>query len=684
MYYTAAVLLLTLANPQGIFGQSLEMDGLYDYVSNNTGSTSGFKNILKNRNSSGNINPGDSSVIDIDEVYYGRLNDVPVAQDSSITLPEDSVYTGVLVATDMDNDSLTYSISTSPSNGTVSITNTSSGAFTYTPTANYAGTDSFNFIASDASASDTATISITVLPVNDAPVGVDLSFTTTDIVSYTGALGASDVEDDSITFSILGSPGIGTVTLTDANTGVFSYSPMINYQGNDDFDFTASDGSLLDTATVSITVNNVNAAPVASDFTITLEENGSVSDTLVAVDIDGDLLSYAIANYPDHGSISLNSSDGTFSYNPDTDYDGTDEFTFRANDGMVNSNTATVSITITNINRGPTAFDSSYILLANMALNGVLSASDEDGDDLSFSIGTNPSNGTVTLNNDLGCADYSIAALPFSHQSSNTDQPNNWNVTYSDGPDVAYKLVLEDSTVISVSTCAPYTNFDTKLEIFTADNQCVGSTTGYYNDDNTCSYFYYSSTLDSCALGPGIYYVVVDGYDGDTGNYQVDVAEVTSGRSNSRLTVTNNLQHELNKLRANGHSRSEINRILDQPAQPPRVNNGSRTTSVSDFTYTPNANYSGSDEFTFIATDGSLGDTATISLTINLSNYPPIAGFGSALSFDGDDDFVQLSQVLSIGNTSSTIAAWIKIPEVGSDGLEAGEQVGVLFGNYPY
>jgi hypothetical protein len=278
-------------------------------------------------------NPGDSSVVHIDEVYYGTLNDVPVAQDSSITLPEDSVYTGVLVATDMDNDSLTYSISTSPSNGTVSITNTSSGAFTYTPTANYAGTDSFNFIASDASASDTATITITVLPVNDAPVGVDLSFTTTDIVSYTGALGASDVENNSITFSILGSPEIGTVTLTDANTGVFSYSPMINYQGNDDFDFTASDGSLLDTATVSITVNNVNAAPVASDFTITLEENGSVSDTLVAVDIDGDLLSYAIANYPDHGSISLNASDGTFSYNPDTDYDGTDEFTFRANDG---------------------------------------------------------------------------------------------------------------------------------------------------------------------------------------------------------------------------------------------------------------------------------------------------------------------------------------------------------------
>ena len=74
MHYTAAVLLLTLANPQGIFGQSLEMDGLYDYVSNNTGSTSGFKNILKNRNSSGNINPGDSSVIDIDEVYGEELS----------------------------------------------------------------------------------------------------------------------------------------------------------------------------------------------------------------------------------------------------------------------------------------------------------------------------------------------------------------------------------------------------------------------------------------------------------------------------------------------------------------------------------------------------------------------------------------------------------------------------------
>ena len=193
-----------------------------------------------------------------------------------------------------------------------------------------------------------------------------------------------------------------------------------------------------------------------------------------------------------------------------------------------------------------------------MAFNGVLSASDEDGDDLSFSIGTNPTNGTVTLDNSLGCADYSIAALPFSHQSSNTGQENNWNVSFGDGADVAYKLVLQDSTVISVSTCAPYTNFDTKLEIFTADNQCLATTTGYYNDDYSCSFIYSSSTLDSCALGPGIYYVVVDGFDGNTGNYQVDVAEVTPGRSNSQMVGNNDLTYEMNKLTQAGYDHSDI------------------------------------------------------------------------------------------------------------------------------
>jgi len=83
------------------------------------------------------------------------------------------------------------------------------------------------------------------------------------------------------------------------------------------------------------------------------------------------------------------------------------------------------------------------------------------------------------------CGDFLINSLPISHQYSNVDQGNEWNVNGTDGVDVAYTLNLSDSTTISVTTCAVFTDYDTKLEIFTADGNCAATTTSNYNDDAT-------------------------------------------------------------------------------------------------------------------------------------------------------------------------------------------------------
>ena len=129
----------------------------------------------------------------------------------------------------------------------------------------------------------------------------------------------------------------------------------------------------------------------------------------------------------------------------------------------------------------------------------------------------------------IGCGDFLINSLPFTHQYSNVGQGNAGDVAGSDGVDVAYTLNLSQSTTISVTTCASYSNYDTKLQIFTASVECVPTSTSYYNDDYSCAYSYLRATLPSCTLAAGTYYIVVDGYNGYYGNYQLDIADI-SGR----------------------------------------------------------------------------------------------------------------------------------------------------------
>ena len=98
----------------------------------------------------------------------------PVAQNVAITTPEDTAVSGALVATDPNGDAITFSLVAQPAHGTVVLTNATTGAFTYTPALNYNGADSFTFSATaGGETSNIATVSVTVTPVNDAPVAND-------------------------------------------------------------------------------------------------------------------------------------------------------------------------------------------------------------------------------------------------------------------------------------------------------------------------------------------------------------------------------------------------------------------------------------------------------------------------------------------------------------------------------
>jgi hypothetical protein len=99
-----------------------------------------------------------------------RVDSAPVASNGSLTTNEDTPASGALSATYVENDPLTYSIVANGSNGLATITDAATGAFTYTPNADFNGSDSFTFTANDGTIdSKIATVSIFITPVNDAP-----------------------------------------------------------------------------------------------------------------------------------------------------------------------------------------------------------------------------------------------------------------------------------------------------------------------------------------------------------------------------------------------------------------------------------------------------------------------------------------------------------------------------------
>ena len=277
------------------------------------------------------------------EVCPYFVNHPPVAQDQSVSTNQNTPVDLTLVASDSDGDPLTYSTVSLPSHGTLS------GAppnVTYMPDTDYTGSDSFTFKAYDGTDdSNTAIVNITVTHTNNPPVAQDQSVSTNQNTPVDLTLVASDSDGDPLTYSTVSLPSHGTLSGTAPN---LTYIPDTDYTGTDSFIFKANDGTAdSNVATVSINVSynaGVNNPPVAQDQSVTTKQDMPVDITLVAMDADSDALTYTIVDDPGHGNLSGTAPNVT--YTPDMDYTGSDSFTFEANDGTVDSNVATVNITV--------------------------------------------------------------------------------------------------------------------------------------------------------------------------------------------------------------------------------------------------------------------------------------------------------------------------------------------------
>lgn len=206
-------------------------------------------------------------------IAVSSLNDAPVADDQDVVTDEDLAVAITLTASDVEGDSLSFTVTGGPDHGVL----TGGGSsYTYSPDPDFHGSDSFTFEVSDGSATSTATVSITVEPVNDAPEADDQTVTTDEDAAVGITLAGTDVDGDSLTFSVTAGPANGALS---GAAPALTYTPGPDFFGSDSFTFEVSDGSLASTAVVSITVEGVNDAPsfVKGPDVEVAEDSGSQS-----------------------------------------------------------------------------------------------------------------------------------------------------------------------------------------------------------------------------------------------------------------------------------------------------------------------------------------------------------------------------------------------------------------------
>ena len=273
-------------------------------------------------------------------------NRAPTLTSSTVSTSEDVTSSTQLVATDPDNNALTFALASNPQHGTATLS--AAGVLSYVPASNYSGADSLTVTVNDgAGGQATGTINITITAVNDLPVLTTTSLAVDEDSVLTAQLAGTDAESDAFTFQFVASAAHGTVT--SAASGALTYTPAANYSGADQIRVKlVESASTLASAeqVVNIQVRAINDPPVVQDDTLRVTATPGQPVVVPALandsDVDGDTLTPTVVTQPRGGTMTVNAATKQLTFEPANGYVGPIDFTYRVNDGHVDS--AAVSV----------------------------------------------------------------------------------------------------------------------------------------------------------------------------------------------------------------------------------------------------------------------------------------------------------------------------------------------------
>ena len=330
-------------------------------------------------------------------------NSVPVAVNDSFNVFSGLEFGDSVIVNDydLDGDSLTAILDYDDLHGSFSLD--SNGIFTYTPLSDFEGNAYFTYYLNDGNDdSNIATVTFHVQRPNNAPIANDDSFTVLIGTNLSDSVLTNDYDDgESLTVSLGSNVSNGTLSLN--VDGSFSYMPNFGFEGYDSFVYFLSDGVNTGSATATLRVRPFNLPPIASHDSFTIFVNSELYASVLTNDYDedGNSLTVTQVGNASYGSIIL-AADGTFLYTPGQDFDGYDSFTYVLNDGLVDSNVATVTIRVRPLNYAPVANDDFFTLLVNSSFDGTVRTNDydEDGNSLTVTQVGNVSYGSISLSED--------------------------------------------------------------------------------------------------------------------------------------------------------------------------------------------------------------------------------------------------------------------------------------------
>ena len=422
------------------------------------------------------------------------------------------------------------------------------------------------------------------------------------------------------------------------NFNIDSASGVVTFKNTPDFESatttysfiaSVSDGSSTVTQDITINLLNVNEAPTTTFSSFSTNEDTIYNGTLTGTDVEGSNLTYSIESNTTNGVLSLNSN-GTFTYTPTANFSGTDSFTYKVNDGLLNSAIQTVTISVTGINDSPIATYSSFTIDEDSVKSGQLTGTDLEGSSLIYSKVSDPSHGSVTIN-----ANGTFTYTP----TANFNGTDSFTYKVNDGSlDSTMKTV--SVTVSSVNDAPIFTNGTNPLSIEVFENQTNALTVSATDMDNdTLTYSVSGTDGTSFAIdNQGVvtfknapdyestkktYNFTVTASDSNGGSVSKTISiAIKNQNDNSPIfdSVTQSTVSENQKSAITLNARDADNDTLTYSIGGADVNYFDINTSTGVVTFKNNADYEIKSSYMLTATVSDNVSTDSKTITIYLSN----------------------------------------------------------------
>ncbi|HIC7430132.1 TPA: tandem-95 repeat protein, partial [Vibrio parahaemolyticus] len=603
------------------------------------------KNLTISASVSDGVNPTAS---DSDSLVVNRVNDAPTVENAIAdqVLSEDfDTYTIDLNDVFKDSDSsLEFSVSGND-NIQISIVN---GVATITPTADWNGSETLTFTATDPSGESVSqTVDFTVAPVVD--IEADSADVVEDTPTIINVLGNDTFEstDKVVSLDADNGPKNGTVIVN--NDGTVTYTPDDNYVGEDTFTYIVTSGGMSESTTVEVNVTPVNDAPVAKDDIATTQEDTAVTIDVLPndTDVDGDKLSIQSASAPEaQGKVEI--VDGKLVFTPAENFNGDAEITYTVTDGQL-TDEAKVTVTVNPVNDAPTIKVDAVESITEDAVStdtvvATLEVADTDTpeDQLTVSLENN-SNGYFVLvgdevkltqagvdavnNDELNLKDLTISASVSDGVNPTANDSDSLVVNrVNDAPTVenaiADQELSEDFDVYTIDLNEVFKDSDSSLKFSVSgnDNIQISIVNGVATITPTADWNG-KETITFTAKDPS----------GESVNQTVDftVAPVVDIEADS-ADVVEDTPTIINVL---GNDTFEsTDKLVSLDAENGPKNGTVIVNNDGTVTYTPDDNYVGKDTFTYVVTSGGVSESTTVEVNVTPVNDAPVAKDDTAIT----------------------------------------------------